>query len=182
MGHELLVDVREMPPRERHPKIFAAWESLPVGSAMRLVNDHDPKPLYYEFKAERAGEFEWVPEEQGPERWSIRIVRVKAGAAAEPGAPAARPAWAAEGSAELDVRDDLRAGKEPFPRIMEAVGAVAPGGVFVLRAIFEPKPLYALLGNKGFEAWTERLAADDWRVYFRLKTRSGGCGCGGHGH
>lgn len=181
MGQEVLVDVREMPPRERHPRIFAAWETLPVGDAMRLVNDHDPKPLYYEFAAERSGEFQWTPVEQGPERWAILITRVKAGAAAVPGAAAPRPAWAAAGTAELDVRADLRAGKEPFARIMEAAAAVAPGGAFALRAIFEPKPLYALLAGKGFEAWTERLADDDWRVYFRLKAR-GGCGCGGHGH
>ena len=182
MGHEVLVDVREMPPRERHPKIFAAWESLPVGDAMRLVKDHDPKPLYYEFKAERTGEFEWTPVEQSPERWSILITRVRTGAGSAPAPDAPRPAWAAAGTSELDVREELRAGKEPFARIMQAVAGVAPGGVFALRAIFEPKPLYALLGGKGFEAWTERLADDDWRVYFRLKPRSGGCGCGGHGH
>lgn len=182
MGHEVLVDVREMPPRERHPRIFAAWEALPVGGAMRLLNDHDPKPLFYEFKAERAGEFEWLPVEQGPERWSILITRVKAGVSHAPDAAAPRPAWASAESAELDVREDLRAGKEPFARIKAAASAVQPGGVFVLRAIFEPKPLYALLGGQGFEAWTERLADDDWRVYFRLKPRSGGCGCGGHGH
>lgn len=184
MEQPVLVDVRSMPPRERHPKIFKAWEELPIGKALKLVNDHDPKPLYYEFRAERAGEFEWTPFEQGPEQWSVLIKRVAAPAAAAPGEPAPRPAWAKEDAASVvDVREDLRAGAEPFPKIIAAAARTAEGGVFVLRAIFEPRPLYQLLGGKGFEAWTERLAEDDWKVYFHKKPeRSGGCGCGGHGH
>jgi uncharacterized protein (DUF2249 family) len=185
MNQEVLVDVREMPPRERHPKIFKAWEELPVGDALKLVNDHDPKPLFYEFSAERGGEFEWKVVAQGPEEWSVLIKRVAAGAAdgrLPAGAP--RPAWAKPDETNaVDAREDLRAGREPFQRIMAAAAQTEPGGVFVLRAIFDPQPLYALLGGKGFEAWTEKLAEDDWKVYFHKKNeRQGGCGCGGHGH
>jgi hemerythrin-like domain-containing protein len=43
---------------------------------MLLVNDHDPKPLYYTFAAERAGEFEWRYLEKGPEVWQVEISRV----------------------------------------------------------------------------------------------------------
>ncbi|WP_435349319.1 DUF2249 domain-containing protein [Haloarchaeobius sp. HRN-SO-5] len=46
------LDVREIPPRERHPKIHDAFEELDPGEALTLVNDHDPKPLFYEFEAE----------------------------------------------------------------------------------------------------------------------------------
>ena len=67
---------------------------------------------------------------------------------------------------EVDVREDLRAGREPFARIMAAVHALAANEVLVLRAPFEPVPLYAVLGRQGFAHWTERLAADDWRVWF----------------
>lgn len=67
---------------------------------------------------------------------------------------------------EADVRDDLRAGREPFPRIMAARGEVPEGGCLVVRAIFEPAPLYRVLGKQGFEHHTEELAADDWRVWF----------------
>src|SRR6185312_1353810 len=168
MEQQVLVDVRAMPPRERHPKIFKAWAELPVGDALRLVNDHDPKPLFYEFSAERAGEFEWTPVEKGPEQWSVLIKRVAAAATeANAGAEAPRPAWAKEDSASVvDVREDLRAGREPFERIMAAAMGVQPGGVFVLRATFEPRPLYKLLGDRGFQSWPERLAEDDWKVYF----------------
>lgn len=67
---------------------------------------------------------------------------------------------------DLDVRADLRDGKEPFQRIMHARHALAENGVLRLRAIFEPEPLYGVLGREGFRHWTERLADDDWRVWF----------------
>jgi uncharacterized protein (DUF2249 family) len=67
---------------------------------------------------------------------------------------------------DLDVREDLRNGREPFGRIMEARRTLLPGGVLRLRAIFEPVPLYKVLGKQGFGHWTERLADDDWRIWF----------------
>lgn len=67
---------------------------------------------------------------------------------------------------DLDVREDLRAGREPFGRILEATHRVQAGEVLRLRAIFEPVPLYAVLGRQGFAHFTERLEEDDWRVWF----------------
>lgn len=75
-------------------------------------------------------------------------------------------AVAAAAITDLDVRDDLRRGAEPFSRIMQAQSEVAPGGVLRVRAIFEPVPLYHVLGKQGFTHWTERLADDDWRIWF----------------
>jgi uncharacterized protein (DUF2249 family) len=37
------------------------------------VNDHDPKPLYYQFDAEHSGAFTWDYLESGPETWRVRI-------------------------------------------------------------------------------------------------------------
>lgn len=88
------------------------------------------------------------------------------GPAAQAAAPAALRAIPESRQVHLDVRDDLRNGKEPFSRIMEARRAVPADGALVLRAIFEPVPLYAVLGKQGFAHWTEQLAGDDWRVWF----------------
>lgn len=46
------LDVRDVPPPERHPKIHEAFEELDSGDALTLINDHEPKPLFYEFQAE----------------------------------------------------------------------------------------------------------------------------------
>jgi uncharacterized protein (DUF2249 family) len=67
------IDVRTIVPRERHPLIFNTFAALGAGSAFLLVNDHDPKPLYYQFKAEIGDGFRWDYLEQGPEVWKVRI-------------------------------------------------------------------------------------------------------------
>ena len=70
------VDVRTIAPRERHPLIFSTFGALPEGAAMELVNDHDPRPLYYQFNAELPGQFAWDYLEQGPDTWRVAIRRV----------------------------------------------------------------------------------------------------------
>ena len=40
-----------------------------------LVNDHDPRPLRYQFKHEREGLFGWEYLEEGPTVWKVRISR-----------------------------------------------------------------------------------------------------------
>ncbi|MFP4623313.1 MAG: DUF2249 domain-containing protein [Gemmatimonadota bacterium] len=67
---------------------------------------------------------------------------------------------------ELDVREDLRQGKEPFSRIMAAKQEVPAGGALRLRAIFEPAPLYAVLAKQGFRHHTEQHGEGDWVVWF----------------
>jgi uncharacterized protein (DUF2249 family) len=46
------LDIREMAPPERHPKIFEAFEDIESGEALTLVNDHEPTPLYHQMAAE----------------------------------------------------------------------------------------------------------------------------------
>lgn len=67
---------------------------------------------------------------------------------------------------DLDVREDLRNGVEPFSRIMASQAGIPIGGVLRLRATFEPVPLYTALSHQGFSHWTERFADDDWRIWF----------------
>lgn len=69
------VDVRTIQPRERHPLIFSTFAGLNAGQAMELVNDHDPRPLYYQFQAELPGGFEWQYLENGPETWRVAIIK-----------------------------------------------------------------------------------------------------------
>jgi len=69
------LDVRELPPALRHEVIFTTYHALAPGMAFVLVNDHDPKPLRYQFEAEHGGEFTWEYLEQGPRVWRVRIGR-----------------------------------------------------------------------------------------------------------
>jgi uncharacterized protein (DUF2249 family) len=49
---------------------------------------------------------------------------------------------------------------------MATVKALGADQVLVLRAPFEPLPLYEVLGRRGFAHWTERAETGDWSVWF----------------
>ncbi|HEY1388817.1 MAG TPA: DUF2249 domain-containing protein [Ktedonobacterales bacterium] len=69
------LDVRQLPPARRHQVIFERFNVLPVGGSFVLVNDHDPKPLYYQLVAEYEGQLLWQYLEEGPEVWRVRLGR-----------------------------------------------------------------------------------------------------------
>lgn len=69
------LDVRVIPPRDKHPTIFRTFDSLESGQSMILINDHDPRPLRYQLDAEHPGTFQWTYQEQGPEVWRVQIDR-----------------------------------------------------------------------------------------------------------
>lgn len=70
------LDVREIAPRQRHELIFATFDRLTPGQAFVLINDRDPKPLYYQFQAEQPGKVFWQYLEEGPDVWRVRIRRL----------------------------------------------------------------------------------------------------------
>jgi uncharacterized protein (DUF2249 family) len=78
MTDEQIIDVREVPPARRHALIFETFEALQPGVGFELINDHDPKPLYYQLAAEQPGTFTWDYLEEGPAVWRVRIGRVGA--------------------------------------------------------------------------------------------------------
>ncbi|KRD60523.1 hypothetical protein N184_06785 [Sinorhizobium sp. GL28] len=69
------IDVRTIPPVERHPKIFGMLNALAEGGAFIIINDHDPRPLHYQLETRYPGEFTWEYLEQGPAVWRVEIGR-----------------------------------------------------------------------------------------------------------
>lgn len=67
---------------------------------------------------------------------------------------------------EIDVRADIRAGREPFSRIMAAAAQVGTAGELVLTAPFEPVPLYNVLMAQGFAHSARELDGGDWEIRF----------------
>lgn len=67
---------------------------------------------------------------------------------------------------ELDVRDEIRSGREPFSKIMSAVAGLQSGDQLLLIAPFEPVPLFAILENQGFRHTTRLTGTGDWEVLF----------------
>ena len=74
-AEENILDVTLLEPRQKHPTIFARFDELDEGESLIIHNDHDPKPLFYQFDAEYKDQFTWDYLEQGPEVWRVRIGR-----------------------------------------------------------------------------------------------------------
>lgn len=70
------LDIRPVPPKDKHPKIFETFDSLQKEEILKLINDHDPMPLYYQMQAIRANQFEWEYIESGPEVWVVNIKKI----------------------------------------------------------------------------------------------------------
>ena len=66
----------------------------------------------------------------------------------------------------LDVRPILATGEEPLELILETAVGVSEGNVLKITAPFEPVPLYAVLGARGFAHLTEMRAPDEFVVRF----------------
>ncbi|WP_315065748.1 DUF2249 domain-containing protein [uncultured Clostridium sp.] len=69
------VDARIYEPKDKHPIIFKTFENLSSEQKMELINDHDPRPLHYQFIMEFPEQFEWEYLEEGPEVWRVSITK-----------------------------------------------------------------------------------------------------------
>lgn len=72
------IDVRTIPPHERHPLIFTTFNKLATAQAIELVNDHDPRPLRAQFQELLPGKFAWTYLEEGPDTWRVNITKLEA--------------------------------------------------------------------------------------------------------
>jgi regulator of cell morphogenesis and NO signaling len=67
-----VLNVTLIEPRLKHPTIFKHFDALKEGQALQILNDHDPKPLYYQMLGERGNVFTWEYLEKGP-WWRVQI-------------------------------------------------------------------------------------------------------------
>lgn len=68
-----ILNVTLLEPRQKHPTIFDRFDQLEPGESFAILNDHDPKPLYYHLLQERGNIFTWEYLDQGPEWWKVKI-------------------------------------------------------------------------------------------------------------
>jgi len=69
------LDLTKMDHVEKHQKLFGTIASLKSGETLRIINDHDPRPLRFRLEAEQKGAFGWQYEQEGPEKWIVVISR-----------------------------------------------------------------------------------------------------------
>lgn len=66
----------------------------------------------------------------------------------------------------LDVRPILEGGKDPLDQIMRTIHSLKEDDVLCIINSFEPTPLIALLGTKGYLSFTEKGPADSIYTWF----------------
>lgn len=66
----------------------------------------------------------------------------------------------------IDIREDIREGRPPLERIMDAVGRLRDGDTFRLIAPFEPRPLIRMLAAQGYTAVVTQRGEADIEVVF----------------
>lgn len=69
-------DVRPFPPAQRHDMVFDSFDELNPGEAFVFINDHDPKPLYYQIEAESDEAFRWDYLIEGPDEWKVKVTKL----------------------------------------------------------------------------------------------------------
>jgi uncharacterized protein (DUF2249 family) len=120
--------VRDLPPAQRHEQIFAAYDDLKGGTGFVLINDHDPKPLYHEFRSMHGEVVDWEYASRGGGEWRVEIVKT----------------GDSDGNSEdvvtrYDVREIPK--QERHPTIHHRYGMIPEGGTMELVASHEPRPL-----------------------------------------
>jgi uncharacterized protein (DUF2249 family) len=157
-------DVRDIPCRAKHGRIFQRWADLPVGAHFVLINDHDPVPLYYQFAAQFPGAFAWDYLVADPDEFQVKITRTAASpavAVALPPRPSPGNAPACSGaSSQIDLRG--LEPPEPMLRILEATEKLAAGAT--LSAVTDRRPLhlYPELDARGVRYTSEALPDGSW--------------------
>ncbi|MDE2572817.1 MAG: DUF2249 domain-containing protein [bacterium] len=72
------VDVRSLPTWRRHREVFAAFDALRPAEELRVISDHEPRPLRYEFDRLREGRFVWMQRQHSDDEWRVTIRRIDA--------------------------------------------------------------------------------------------------------
>jgi len=161
-----LLDVRDIPPREKHATIFRVWSALPVDAHFVLVNDHDPVPLRYQFAAEYPGTFAWEYLERGPDMFQVKITRLRTVTGPPPEPPLGKPGHAPaapDGNAgvlEIDARG--LEPPEPLIRILAALETLPAGSILRAHTDREPCHLFGEAAQRGFNHQSNGQPDGSW--------------------
>jgi len=72
----------------------------------------------------------------------------------------------------VDVREDIRSGREPFLRVMKAVAELRTDEQLLLIAPFQPTPLFHVMEGRGFAHQGQVAASGDWEILFTRQTNT----------
>lgn len=74
---DVIIDAQSIPGPVRHATIFKTFDDLQDGSALVIVNNHDPLPLLNQFNEQRSNQFTQEYLAHGPTEWKVKITKIK---------------------------------------------------------------------------------------------------------
>ena len=158
------LDVRQYVPIKRHEMLLQMFRELPADESFTFINDHDPKPLYYEFRSIFGDVVGWEYLERGGKAWKVRVTRTETSQG--------RDLCGVSTLIDLRKTDPAdwkhvifhRYGMMPVGAIMEILAAEDPDEI---RTIFKDK-------FEGQHTWTDRQQGpDEYVIHVRKRAGQG---------
>src|SRR5690625_3405607 len=136
------IDVRTLIPIQRHELLLKKFRDLPVGEQFVFINDHDPKPLYYEFRSIFGDVVGWDYLKRDPDEWKVRVTRTEAAGERE-----------SEASTLIDLRKTET--KDWKYTIFHRYSMMLQGDVMEILAAEEPEEIHRIFQKKfdGQHTW-----------------------------
>jgi uncharacterized protein (DUF2249 family) len=158
------IDVRDLKPQRRHEALLDIFDDLDTDEGFVLVNDHDPKPLYYELRSMHGDVIDWEYMKEGSGEWRVAITRT---------------GDSETGDEDVVTRYDVREIPKPerHPTIHHRYGMIPDGGTMEIIAPHEPRPLHQEFRQQYGDsfAW-EVIESEPGRC--RVHITKGGAGTG----
>lgn len=70
------LDVRSIALPLRLTRIIEAFNALEIGAELRIITDHEPRPLRGELERTRSGTYVWLQHMHSADHWEVRLRRV----------------------------------------------------------------------------------------------------------
>ncbi|QOS13479.1 DUF2249 family protein (plasmid) [Haloferax gibbonsii] len=142
------IDVRDLKPQRRHEALLDIFDELAPDEGFVLVNDHDPKPLYYEIRSMHGEVIDWEYESRGADGWRVKIEKT---------------AQSEHTDEDVVTRYDVREipKQERHPTIHHRYGMIPAGGTMELIAPHEPRPLRREFHQRYGDSFTWDVVEDE---------------------
>lgn len=158
------LDMRVFIPIERHRKLIELFRELAVDNHFVFINDHDPIPLFYEFRSIFGDVVGWEYLNRGGREWIVKVTRTEASQGRE--------------FTEISTLMDLRKAdeKEWKQIIFHRYGMMETGDTMELIAAENPKEIHAIFVNKfdGQHSWIfKKQEPGEFVIHITKKEKSG---------
>lgn len=160
------LDVRVLVPIQRHELLIRLFKELPVDEHFVFINDHDPLPLFYEFRSIYGDVVGWDYLNRGGREWKVKVTRLEASQGVE----------FKDISTLLDLR---KANQKEWKQIVfHRYGMMEPDTTMELISALDPVEIHQIFINKfeGRHKWIYKRKEDGEYVVHITKLDNSGLG------